>query len=75
MCSFDLLERWIFKSRSSNCLGTDLDGRTELSLQAIFAVDCNTAPFGSSILSENVVVRDEHFRIFDGLPKPGFRHS
>ena len=24
------LERWIFKSRSSNCLGTDLDGKTEL---------------------------------------------
>ena len=24
------LERWIFKSRSSNCLGTDLDSRTEL---------------------------------------------
>jgi hypothetical protein len=24
------LERWIFKSRSSNCLGTDLDSKTEL---------------------------------------------
>ena len=25
--------------------------------------------------SENVVVKDEDFRIFGGLPKPGFRHG
>ena len=34
------LERWIFKSRSSNCLGMDLDSMTELcrlSLQEIAA--------------------------------------
>ena len=37
------------------------------------AVDCNSGPFGSSILSENV--RDGNFRVFGGLSKPRFRHS
>ena len=31
-------------------------------------------PFGSSILSENVIDRDGNFRIVCGLPKPRFRH-
>ena len=66
------LERWI-KSRSSNCLGTDLDSRTELC--RLSAVDCNTAPFGRSILSEYVVVRDGDFRVIGGLAKTGFRHG
>ena len=50
-------EKVNFKSRSLNCLGTDLDSMTEL--QAISAVDCNSAPFGSSILAENIIVEDE----------------
>ena len=58
-------------------LGSDLDSMTELyiTLQAISAVDCNSAPFGSSFLSENFIVRDGNFRVFGGLPKPGFRHG
>jgi hypothetical protein len=59
------LERWIFKRRSSNCLGTDLDSKT--TLQAISAVDCNSGPFGSYILSENVIVRDGNVRVFGGF--------
>jgi hypothetical protein len=39
-------------------LGTDLDSKYR-TLQAIFAVDCNTAPFGSSILGDNVIVTVE----------------
>jgi hypothetical protein len=39
-------------------LGTDLDSN-DITLQGISAVDCNSAPFGSSILSENVIVRME----------------
>ena len=61
------LERCIFRSISSNCLVTDLD--------SISAVDCHSAPFGSSTLSENVIVKDGNFRVFGGLPKPGFRHG
>jgi hypothetical protein len=41
----------------------------------ISAVDCNTAPFGSSILSENVIVREGNVRVFGVLPKPVFRHG
>ena len=52
-----------FKSRSSNCLGTDLDSMTELK-QTISAVDCNSSPFASSIFVENVVVGDGNFRTF-----------
>ena len=50
-------------------------GKYYRTLQAIFAVDCNTAPFGSSILAENVIVSDGDFRVFGGFPKPGFRHG
>jgi hypothetical protein len=44
-------------------------------LQSISAVDCISSPFGHSILSENVVVKDGNLRIFSGLPQPGFRHG
>ena len=61
------MERWIFRSRSSNCFGTDLDSKIEL---------CRlTPPFGSSILAENVIVRGGNFRGFGGFPKPGLRHG
>jgi hypothetical protein len=36
-------------------------------LQAISAVDCNSSLFDSSILTENVVGGDGHFRMF-GCP-------
>ena len=29
----------------------------------------------SSILRENIVIENGHFRIFGGFPKPGFRHG
>ena len=67
------LERFIFKIRSSNCLGIDLESMTEL--QAISAVDCNSSHFGSSILTENVVAVYGNLIIVGGLPKPGFRHG
>ena len=49
------LERWNFNSRSSNCLGTDLDSMTELCRLPLQEI-ATPAPLESSILSENVVV-------------------
>ena len=66
------LERWIFKSRNSKLFGP---GEYDRTLQAIPAVDCNSAPFGSSILAENVIVMDGDFKVLGGFPKPGFRHN
>ena len=44
-------------------------GKYDITLQA------NSSPFGSSILTENVIVGYGNLRIFGGLPKPGFRHG
>ena len=44
------LERWIFKSRSLNCLGTELD--------SVRTLQANSTPLGSSNLSENIIVWD-----------------
>ena len=65
------LDRLFFEIRNSNCLGRP--GKYDRTLQAISAVDC-ISPFGSYILTENVVDGGGNFRIFGGLPKPGFRH-
>jgi hypothetical protein len=50
-------------------------GKYDRTLQAISAVDCNSSPFGSSILMENIAFGDGKLHIFGGLPKPGFRHG
>jgi hypothetical protein len=44
-------------------------------LQAISAVDCNSSPFGSSILTENVVDGDGNLRMFGGLDSDTARTS
>ena len=46
-----------------------------MTLQAISAVDCNSSPFSSSIVAENVIVGYGNLRIVGGVPEPGFRHG
>jgi hypothetical protein len=65
------LERLIFKLEVFG----NRPEKYDITLQAISAVDCYPSPFGSSILTENVVAGYGNLTIVGGLPKPGFRHS
>ena len=64
-----------FEERDGSNTVTHRPGKYDRTLQVISAVDCNSSPVGSSILTENVVVGYGNLQIFGGLPKPGFRHG
>ena len=67
----DLFLKRLIKKKLKLELFGHRPGKYDITLQAIFTVDCKASPFGSSILTENVEVGDGNLRMFGGLPKPG----